>query len=307
MSGRSARGAALVLVLWLIVLLTAVVGGYALVARTGHLQGRVETRQLQGEAVARAGLEYAVWRLNHAEPALRWHPDGRPYRWEYDGVQVEVRITDERGRVDLNRAPPQLLQALLQSLGTDPGRAAALAAAIVDWRDADDTPGPGAAGDAAYAAAGRPYGAKDAPFESPAELLQVLGIEPDDYRRLRPYVTVHSGLPQPEAAFAALPVLEALGVRDAALLVQLRGQADGTGNPAASDLQRPGADAASAAHLLQLAEGGAVRRGTYSIDSLARLPDGSRTVTRAVVRLQGTGAPGMAYMVLAWEEGASPQ
>src|SRR5699024_8730429 len=151
---------------------------------------------LQGDAAARAGLEYAVWRLNHAEPALRWHPDGRPYHWSWNGARVEVRITDERGRVDLNRAAPPLLQALLAAQGADPARAAALAAPIVDWRDADDLPAPGGAEDPASAAAGRPYGAKGAPFESPAELLQVLGIEPDDYRQLRSRVTVHSGLPQ---------------------------------------------------------------------------------------------------------------
>lgn len=307
MSRGPVRGAALVLVLWLIVLLTAVVGGYALLGRTGHLQGRTETRQLQGDAAARAGLEYAVWRLNHPDPTLRWHPDGRAYHWRYGGAELELRITDERGRVDLNRASPQLLQALLHALGADPARAASQAAAIVDWRDGDDMAAPGGAEDPAYAAAGRPYGAKDAPFESIAELLQVLGIEPADYQRLRPQVTVHSGLPQPEAAFAPLPVLQALGVRDAALLVQLRGQPPRGDAVAQPGDPRPGAAAASVGHLLALAEGGVVRRGTYSIDSLARLPDGSRTTTRAVVRLQGTGAPGMAYMVLAWEEGASPQ
>src|SRR5699024_10839669 len=137
--------------------------------------------------------------------------------------------------------------------------------------------------------------------------LQVLEIEPDDYRQLRSRVTVHSGLPQPEAAFATLAVLRAQGVRDAALLVQLRGRSAGGGERDAVPPGPPGADAAAAWRLLQVAEGGAVRRGTYSIDSLARLPDGSRTVTRAVVRLQGTGAPGMGYRVLAWEEGASPQ
>src|SRR5690606_34743931 len=169
----------------------------------------VETRQLQGDGAARAGLEYAVWRLNHPEPELRWHPDGRPYHWQYGDAEVEVRITDERGRVDLNRATPQLLQSLLQALGADPARASAQAAAIVDWRDADDMPAPGGAEDPAYAAAGRPYGAKDAPFESEAELLQVLGIETADHQRLRPQVAVHSGLPHTEAAFATLPALQA--------------------------------------------------------------------------------------------------
>src|SRR5690606_41902704 len=106
---RPAGGAALVLVLWLIVLLTAVVGGYVLTARTGGLQGQVELRQLQGDAAARAGIEYAMWRLNHPDPALRWHPDGRAYPWQYGEAAAEVRITDESGRRDLNHAPQPLL------------------------------------------------------------------------------------------------------------------------------------------------------------------------------------------------------
>ena len=302
-SHRPARGAALVLVLWLIVLLTAVVGGYVLTARTGGLQGRVELRQLQGDAAARAGIEYAVWRLNHPEPALRWHPDGRPYAWEYGGAALELRITDERGRVDLNRAPQPLVQALLEAVGTEAGRAAMLAARIIDWRDPDQVAGPDGAEDPAYAAAGRRYGAKDAPFGTVDELLQVLGVEPADHQRLRPYATVHSGLPAPEPAFAALPVLEAMRLPGAAELsdLRMRGAEGGGALPVA------GGAPSSAARLLQIAEGGAQRRGTYSIDSLVRLPDGSRTVTRAVVSLQGTGALGMGYIVLAWEEGASPQ
>lgn len=306
MTGRPPRGAALVLVLWLIVLLTAVVGGYVLTARTGGLQGRVELRQLQGDAAARAGVEYALWRLNHPEPALRWHPDGRPYPWQYGGAELEVRITDERGKVDLNRAPPALLQALLEALGTDPGRAAMLAARIVDWRDIDEQPGPDGAEGPAYAAAGRAYGSKDAPFETVGELLQVLGIEPGDYLELAPYLSVHSGLARPEPAFAALPVLQALQLPEADELAGLRERAAaGEGVPAAGVV--PGAAAGSAQRLLQVAEGGAFRRGTYSIDSLARLPDGSRTVTRAVVSPRGMGALGAGYIVLAWEEGTSPR
>ena len=53
------RGAALLLVMWLIALLAALVGAFALIARTEYLQGRVLVRGLVAENAARAGIEYA--------------------------------------------------------------------------------------------------------------------------------------------------------------------------------------------------------------------------------------------------------
>src|SRR5690349_3596346 len=57
------RGAALILVLWLIVLLTALIGGFALAARVEALQGRVLVRGLVASNAARAGLEYSLTRV----------------------------------------------------------------------------------------------------------------------------------------------------------------------------------------------------------------------------------------------------
>jgi type II secretory pathway component PulK len=55
-----AHGAALVLVLWLIALMTALVGAFALSARVEHLQQRVLDDDARGQERARAGLEYAL-------------------------------------------------------------------------------------------------------------------------------------------------------------------------------------------------------------------------------------------------------
>ena len=51
-----ARGAALLLVLWLVAMLTALVGSFALAARTEHLQGQVLARGVEAQALARAEL-----------------------------------------------------------------------------------------------------------------------------------------------------------------------------------------------------------------------------------------------------------
>ncbi len=279
------RGAALLLVLWLVALLTALVGAYALTARIEALQGRVGSRGAMAQEIARAGMEYALVRVADRNPETHWQPNGRAYAWRFDGHDVQVRIIDETGKVDLDQADVPLLSRLMQALGEPPDASDALAAAIVDWRDADDLGQPvGGAEDGDYAAAGRPYGAKDAPFETIAELEQVLGMTPDLYARLEPFLTLYSGRGQPDATYAQGPVLVAMGMDATAWLAQR--------------------EAAGAAGALQLVGTGS---GTYSIESRARLADGRETSLRTVVRAGASPVPGSAYTLLRWEEGASPQ
>lgn len=279
------RGAALLLVLWLVALLTALIGAFALTARVEAIQGRVTSRGAAAQEVARAGIEYALVRVADGRPETRWLPDGRPYRWSYAGGALEIRIVDETGKVDLNQAEQPLLAQLMLAVGLPREEAEPLAAAIVDWRDPDPLIQPaGGAEDPDYASAGLEYGAKDAPYETLAEVEQVLGMTPERYARLAPYLTLHSGRVLPDATYAPGPVLTAMGQDAAAWLAQR--QTAGAAGPA------------------QLVGSGS---GTYSIESRARLADGRVAVLRTVVRAGGNPVLGSAYTVLRWEEGAAPQ
>ncbi len=292
-----ARGAALLLVLWLVAMLTALVGSFALAARTEHLQGQVLARGVEAQALARAGLEYAIWRLTRDDRRLRWMADGREYRWEPGplgpGGAVSVRITDEQGKVDLNMADAELLSALLQAAGLARDEAAAIAAAILAWRDVDALTQPGGgAEDRDYAAAGRHYGAADAPFASVAELEQVLGMTPALYARIAPSLTVYSGRPVPDPAFAPATVLAALGYDADAVRARREAWSPDSGAPPPQ--LTPGQPLV------------ADNSGTYSIESRARVR-GRTAVLRVVVRSGGNGLPGSAWTPLRWEEGASPR
>ncbi|WP_434029984.1 general secretion pathway protein GspK [[Pseudomonas] boreopolis] len=282
---RSVRGAALVLVLWLIVLLSAMVGAFALTARVEAMQAGVLRGSGQAREIARAGLEYGLSRVQSGDPATRWQADGRRYRWSWDGAQVDIRIVDEAGKVDLNVADPALLAGLLRALGAERGQDQRLAGAIADWRDVDDLSQPGGgAEDGDYAAAGLPYGAKDAPFESLGELRLILGMTPELYRRLLPNVTLFSARSQPDPRFAPAPVLTAMGLDAAAILARR--------------------DAPAGTAPLEATAGGS---GTYSIESRARWGEGREAVLHAVVRTGASPLPGAAYTVLRWEEGAAVQ
>jgi general secretion pathway protein K len=278
------RGAALVLVMWLIALLVALVGAYAMTARIEHMQGRVLSRGLVAEQAARAGLEYAMVRLTDPTPEAQWLPDGRRYPWTFGEAAVDIRAVDESAKVDLNAAEVPLLTSLFRVVGADPEVAESVAAAIVDWRDSDPLSQiSGGAEDPQYAEAGRPYGAKDAPFETVGEVEQVLGMTPALYERVAQHLTVYSGQSEPDQRYADPVVLQAMGIDPAAILQQRESGLD----PEAG-----------------LVGGGS---GTYSIDSRARLSDGRQAILRAVVRAGASGVPGSAYMPLRWEEGATPR
>ena len=286
-----ASGAALLLVLWLIVLLSALVGAFALTAKTEALQGRVLYHGIVAEQAARAGLDYAVTRIEQTDPRLQWLPDGRDYRWRFADAGITVKIVDESGKVDLNQADAVLLGALFEAAGSDRDRASQVAGAILDWRDPDPLTQPtGGAEDPDYASAGRMYGAKDALFESVAEVEQVLGMTPALYARVAPYLTVYSGRAQPDTTFAPGMVLQAMGLDAGPLLAQRAAWDPSSAMPPPAGQAYVGSNS-----------------GTYSIESRARLRNGREAVLRAVIRAGGNGIPGAAYTPLRWEEGASPR
>ena len=269
------RGAALLLVMWLVLLLSGLVAGYAMSARIESLQGNGAARGVVAGEAARAGVELAVSRLLAQDPEQRWAADGRAYELPFGPATLTIEVLDESAKIDINAAPPSLLSGLFVELGETRERAERLAAAIADWRDPDNLSQPvGGAEDPAYAAAGLAWGAKDAPFESVAELAQVLGMRPALVAAAAPHLTVYSGNATPNADIAAPIVLAAMGLQP---------------RPAPVDPDALPATAGS---------------GTYSIDSRARLPDGRSAHLSVVLRMGGNALPGSTYTPLRWQAGS---
>ncbi len=283
-----ARGAALVLVLWLIALLAATIGAFALSARVEYMQGRGAADLAAGQEIAHAGIDYALSRMRATPTQPAWHADGRRYRWSFADRTVELRITDESAKVDLNQAGRPLLEGLLHALEVEPARATRLVGAIMDWRDADDLQQPGGGAETAdYLAVDFPYGAKNAQFDGIAELQRLLGMDTALYERLAPWVTVY-GNAHPDARFASAPVLAAMGL-DAKLILAQREREDAGAMPGPTGyLPAPTLTGS----------------GIYSVDSQVLMGSGRRAVLRALVRLAPDGAGGAPYTVLRWEQGA---
>jgi general secretion pathway protein K len=275
------RGVALLVVLWACTLLAILVGGYAVLARTEGLQARYQFAQTQAHYAAEAGVMRAIYALQDPQTDQRWIPDGRAYPFAFDGAKVTISVISETGKVDLNAATPDVLQALFKAAGMSDMDAQSLARNIVDWRSFSYSPA-GTVPNAAYANAGLDYGPRHGPFGTVEELQMVLGMHPKIYNAVASQVTLWSGRPAPDPGTApplALAAVPGMTPAQAQAVVASR-----SGGP-----QQPGL--------------AAMQGVTDSIRSEATLADGTRAILRATVRLQGIRPGALPYTVLRWQEG----
>ena len=291
------RGIAFVIVLWVMALLAVLLGSFVLIARTENLQTRHLFDTTQARYAAEAGISRASYELRRTDPLARWVPDGRVYALEFDGAKLEIAITDESGKIDINAADEPTLLALFETIGAvEPNDAQKLVDAVIDFRDPDDLVRPYGAEDDDYEAAGLGHGALDQNFTMPEELQQVMGMSYELFRKLEPHITTFGLTNRPNAAFASATVLQTLPGITPDLATQIVQQRWSTrpGDPAAPALTLPDGTPV-------LAAGGG---GTYTVRSRATLPNRAWTILEATIRLGG--APGArAYSILRWREGSA--
>jgi general secretion pathway protein K len=293
---RTQRGTALLLVLWVVALMGILLGSFVVLARSEQMQTRWLFDTTRARYAAEAGLSRAIYELRRADPLTRWVPDGRAYELTFDDAKIEVTVTDESGKVDLNMADELLLLALFQQAGADQERASRLVDGVMDWRDPDDLVRPFGAEDDDYEAEGLTYGASDRGFALAGELQQVLGMDYELYRKVAPLVTVYARSARPNPAFAAPEVLQLLpGITpDIAQQVVEQRRMMPPDQLAAMPITLPDGTP------LTMAGGGM----TYTVQSRATLPNGAWTVLDTTVRIGGTPG-GRAYSILRWREGSA--
>lgn len=286
------RGVALVMVLWILLLITISTSAYTLMARMDQLEAHTVLSGTQARMAAEAGMNLAMLSLRDPDETARLIPDGRPYRFLYQGVVVEVQVTDERGKLDINSSDEATLVTLLTGNGLEGSDAVLLAAAIMDWKDADELERPDGAELESYESAGLDVGPGNRPFIMTEELLQVLGMSWDLYQKMEPGLTVFSNAAQPDPAYApaeALLALPDVTEEDARNFVDER----------QSQESLDGAGAALPNGQVAMARAGGV---TYSILAKATLPNGVWDQIETTIRLGG-GPDRLPYRILRWREG----
>ena len=288
------RGVAMILVVWVIALMSVLLGSFALIARSENLQSRHMFDTTAARYAAEAGLERAVYELRRPDPNTRWVGDGRPYEFQFDNALVHVELTDESGKIDLNNAGDNILQGLFVSIGLNLDQAEQLSDAIQDWRDPDEIARPHGAEASEYKSAGRSYVPRNAPFQTVSEVQQVLGMNYELYSRIEPAITVYAGGMEPNALYApieALLAMDGMTPELAQQLLQARQQIQ-PGQAGAAPLTLPNGTQL-------VANGGG---NTYTVKSRATLPNGASTVLDASIRVGGVGAAGRPYTVLRWRD-----
>ena len=293
-SGRVNRqnGIALVLVLWVLLLLTIITGSFALMARMDRLEANALLFGTQARLSAEAAINLAVLALRDPDELSRMRSDGRVYQQEIEGVLLEVSAIDERGKVDINAADELTLANLFIGNGMEPGEAELLAAAVLDWRDEDELERVNGAEEDAYFAAGLGIGPANRQFMMTEELLQVIGMQYELYRKIEPGITTFSRAAQPDPAFAPVEALMAMP--------------DITYDEAVNFVQQRNSQQAGESLGTELPNGLVVmeqgRGVTYSINARATMPNGVWEQLQTTIRLGGN-QNGNPYRVLRWREG----
>jgi general secretion pathway protein K len=224
-SGES--GFALLLVIWglgliALVALTVITSGRHRILASANLIENAKAEVLAEAGVNLLRLELHAAFASGSLNALRFATNGEPLFCAMpQGALAALAVEDEGGKADLNTASPQLISALLRGFGARPEEADGIAAAIAEFRRSATNTMLDEVAYRAYAADRRPYGPKKGPFETVAELDQVIGMRPELLRAVLPYVTVHSRRPGVDPRVAAPALLAALAGLNPARVAQL--------------------------------------------------------------------------------------
>lgn len=173
--GRNNKGLVLIMVLWIVVVMTALV---AILSQTSRLDMKMATAAVDDvrcKWACRAGTETAIGLLNEdlkdSDSLFDLWCDNDE---DYNNVALErcvysVYVTDEGGKLNINTATREQLLAL-------PYMETQIADAILDWRDDDQNPRSEGAEAGYYENVSYPYTIRNGPFKTIRELLRVKGM-----------------------------------------------------------------------------------------------------------------------------------
>ncbi len=195
---RAERGVALLMVLGLVIFLSIIALSFSESQRLSSQMSANVLGVTRAQAAADGAVHKMLYEMSRPRQSdtqteeQRWKPNGLAYEWSENGVAVSVSARSEAAKIDVNFAAEALLKNLFVSAGVEDGEADSIVAAIRDWTDADNLKRPNGAEIDDYRAAGKKVLPSNDFFVAVEELQNVMGMTPQRYLAVAPFLTVHS-------------------------------------------------------------------------------------------------------------------
>ncbi len=183
MAGRqSERGMVLIVVLWAVAIISFVLVAVNFTAESETFIARNSVAAARARHAAEGGIQIGLARLlaRHDDPNAAF--DGTAEPADIAGTRVDIAITDEAGKIDINVAPMELLFGLFKAIGRPTPQATLLACQIVERRGDGDP----ACGPASSERRTHPL------FTTVGELAFLPGIDPATYAAIADHVTIRT-------------------------------------------------------------------------------------------------------------------
>ncbi|MGA2221509.1 MAG: type II secretion system minor pseudopilin GspK [Verrucomicrobiia bacterium] len=186
------RGVAMVIVLWVIMVLSLLISGFAFTMQVETQVASFSRKELKAEMLARSGIEVARMQLMlHMTSPTESGFDALNQDWatnetlyvdhELGDGKYNVKITDEESKLPINLLSQDQLRRLMDLLGIDPSDGDVIVDSILDWREPGDLHRLNGAKSDYYESLSPPYSAKNAPLDRVEELLLIRGVTKEIY------------------------------------------------------------------------------------------------------------------------------
>jgi type II secretory pathway component PulK len=197
------RGAVLMAVLWSISLLAALAMAASVTFRGFAGVMSVDRNRVERDALITAGLEVAASIILDLGKTTPLRDLERTVALSTGAVNV--RLSDEGGRIDIAKAPAEVLAAMLRSAGAPPATAESVARAIIEQRGNAPRSGP---------AARRPPVLATTHEQALSNIGQIAGMRAQWLAAIAPLTTIYGSetvnpLTAPRGVIAALPGVDA--------------------------------------------------------------------------------------------------
>ena len=203
---RGEQGAALIIVLWLVVLLTLLATTISAVSVSHRRAAASYATAVENQEAMDSAIRISLLEIIGASEHQRV-PVVSSTSLSLLDKSLSIVIEKESGRIDLNAASEDLLFAAFAANGWQESDAKQMAARIIDWRSNNELTSSGAS--TAFDNSPQSYSPRHGPFETVDEIRQVIGGEKISPSLLQAFtVYTHGELPSIDSA--AAPVVSAL-------------------------------------------------------------------------------------------------